>query len=621
MTTRRNKSEQYRDRIRPFLDEWEERGLNPWEQFRNWSVQQILWDAALSTDQVEDITRVDGKGDEGIDAWYVDDSASPQRLVLVQSKVGQIAREDFSKMKDALLNLLGRDRPTNANRALLEKASLFNHDLPDEFEVDLYLSSSMIAQQNLTPNPNGEPWQSDEMLIPGINRKIRIYSYVRDIKFLVKNRQLMHEDPVIADFIVEKTALFEYSVGGHTKTVAAALSAVDLANLYQKEKQNLFRRNPRYYLGLTGPRNKAIGDTLKDTQNEDFYIYNNGLTCVAKSIRVDELGSDPTKVRITAEDFQIVNGCQTTATIADVGLRENLKKVRVLAKIIENPHSGSEESDVISDNIAVYSNSQNPLKAEDWKANDPRQRGWHQEFLQGVPEPWFYEIKRGTWGTSYRDANSRKPFRDKVTAKLRKVTMKDLGQSCWAFLGYPAEAKDKPREIFNNINNYDKVFNQTLTATQLLLPHLIYVAADAKTKVEPTYTLPSSDREYEQFHDARISTDHLRHSIVAAVGNIFFSLKGSAPGYLSHDESAHLISNSTEWLERLVDDAFSTLARRLLLESVKSGIGPRSIVRKNDWMNDTNYYLADSYKRQVKFERDAGSLPGTLAHSLPFTTV
>ena len=103
--------------------------------------------------------------------------------------------------------------------------------------------------------------------------------------------------------------------------------------------------------------------------------------------------------------------------------------------------------------------------------------------------------------------------------------------------------------------------------------------------------------------------------------NIFFSLRGSPPEYLTREESAHLISNITEWLEKLVDDAFSTLARKLLLESVKSGIGPRSIVRKNDWMNDTNYYLADSYKRQVKFERDAGSLPGTLAHSLPFTTV
>ena len=144
--------------------------------------------------QVEDITRVDGKGDEGIDAWYVDDSASPQRLVLIQSKDRQIAREDFSKMKDGLLNLLDRDRPTNANRALLEKASLFKHDLPGEIEVDLYLSSSMIAQQHLEPNPSGDPWQTEDMHCSGINRNIRIYSYVRDIKFLVENLQLMHEE-------------------------------------------------------------------------------------------------------------------------------------------------------------------------------------------------------------------------------------------------------------------------------------------------------------------------------------------------------------------------------------------------------------------------------------------
>ncbi len=620
MTTRRNRSADYRDRIQPFLEEWEEMGLNSWQQFRNWSVQQILWDSALSTDQVEDITRVDGKGDEGIDAWFVDDSASPQRLILVQAKNRQIAREDFSKMKDGLLNLLDRDRPSNPNRALLEKASLFKHDLPDEFEVDLYLSSSIIAQQHLRPNPSGDPWYAEEIHFSGIDRNIRTHYYVRDIRFLVDNLQIMHENPVDAYFVVDKTEFFEYRVGGHTKTVAAALQADDLANLYQKEKQNLFRRNPRYYLGLRG-RNDAIKKTLEDTQNEDFYIYNNGLTCVATSIRVDEVTTDPAKVQVTAENFQIVNGCQTTATIADVGLRKNLEKVRVLAKIIENPHSGSEESDATSDNIARYSNIQNPLKAEDWKANDPRQKVWYKEFLRGVPDPWFYEIKRGTWGTSYRDANSRKPFRDNATNKLRKVTIRELGQSCWAFLGYPAEAKEKPRDMFDNDKNYDKVFNQTLTATQLLLPHIIYVAAAAKTKIEPTYALPPTDREYEQFPEASIATDHLRHSIVAAVGNIFFNLKGSPSGYLSHDESARLISNSSEWLDRLVDDAFSTLARRLLLESVKSGVGPRSIVRKNDWMNEPNYYLAEAYKRQVKVEQDAGSSPGTLAHALPFTTV
>lgn len=621
MTTRRNRSADYRDRIRPFLEEWEERGLNAWQQFRNWSVQQVLWDAGLSMDEIEEVTRVDGQRDEGIDAWYVDESGSPHRLVLIQSKDSQIAREDFSKMKDGLLNLLDHDRPVNANRALREKASMFKHALPDEFEVDLYLTSSIIAQQHLEPNPAGDPWSEEEALFSHIGRHVRIYSYVRDIKFLVDNVQVMHEEPVNATFLVEKTACFVYKVGGHTRTVAAAIRADDLAYVFHRERQNLFRRNPRYYLGITGIRNAEIKKTLEERPNEHFYVYNNGLTCVARTVRIDPDLNDPENLRIDVEDFQIVNGCQTTATLAEVAPRIDLSKVRVLAKIIENPHAGSEESDATSDRIAMSSNSQNPLKAEDWKANDPRQRVWHNEFLQGVPDPWFYEIKRGTWATSYRDANSRRRFRDSATSRFRRITMKDLGQECWAFLGFPAEAKDKARQIFNTATTYDFIFNQALTATQLLLPHMIYDAADTKTKVERTYALPSTDSEYEQFKDATLTTDHLRHPIVAAVGRILFSLKGSTPGYLSHDESAHLIKNKSKWLGLLVDAAFSDLARKLLLQSARTGVGPRSIVRSNDWMSETLHHLVERFKDRVEIERANGSSPGTLAHALPFPTV
>ena len=617
MTTRRNRSGQFRDRIRPFLEEWEERGLAPWQQFRNWSVQQVLWDAGLSMDEVEDVTRVDGQRDEGIDAWYVDESATPNRLVLIQAKDGQIAREDFSKMKDGLLNLLDPNRPINANHALREKASMFRRVLPEDFEVDLYLTSSVIAQQHLAPDPLGYPWNTEELLFPHIGRQVRVDWYVRDIKFLVENIQVMHENPIMASFIVEKSACFEYKVGGHTKTVAAAVQAEDLALVFQQEKQNLFRRNPRYYLGTTGLRNAGIKETLEAAQNEDFYVYNNGLTCVAKTVRIDPVSDDQESVEIKVEDFQIVNGCQTTATLAEVAPRMNLSKVRVLAKIIENPHAGNEESDATSDRIAMYSNSQNPLKAEDWKANDPRQRVWHKEFLQGVPDPWFYEIKRGTWATTNRDASSRRRFRDDVTSKYRKVTMKDLGQECWAFLGFPAEAKDKARQIFNNPTTYDLVFNRTLTATQLLLPHIIYAAADARNKAERTYALPSTDPQFEQLEELRVATDHLRHPIVAAIGRMLSSLKGSSPAYLSHDESAHLIANSSQWLEQLVDLAFEALARKLLLESARSGIGPRSVVRSNDWMSETLHNLAERIMDRVEVERNLGSTPGTLAHALP----
>ena len=209
-------------------------------------------------DEVEEVTRVDGQRDEGIDAWYVDELSTPIRLILIQSKDTQIAREDFSKMKGGLASLLIPGRPLNANRALLEKANLFTRALPEEFEVDLYLTSSAIAQQHLQPDPSGDPWQIDSLEMPQIGRAVRVYQYVRDIRFLVENIQVIHERPIPATFTVEKDACFQYMVGGHTRTVTVALKAEELAALYMQEKQNLFRRNPRYYLARIH-RRRAVG--------------------------------------------------------------------------------------------------------------------------------------------------------------------------------------------------------------------------------------------------------------------------------------------------------------------------------------------------------------------------
>ena len=612
MATKRTSTQRYQSRIQPYLEEWGD--LVPWQQFRNWSVQQILWDAGLSDEQVEDITQVDGQRDEGIDAWYVDESNPPTRLVLIQSKATKIAKEDFSKMKDGLRNLLDPDIPKLANRALLEKASLFRHSLPKEFEVDLYLTSSHIAQKDLEPNPEGDPWRIEELSLLG--RAVPVYLYVRDIKFLVENVQTIHENPIVATFQVEEGSYFQYTVGGHTRTVTAALRATDLANIFLKEKQNLFRRNPRYYLGTVGLRNAKIKSALEGPDKADFYIFNNGLTCVAARVRVDPAEDGSRTVYITAEDFQIVNGCQTTATLAEVGMRKDLRKVQILAKIIENPLAGS-EGDGMADLIAERSNSQNPLKAEDWKANDRRQKAWHNEFLEGVPDKWFYEIKRGTWTTLYRNSDDRKPFKDSATSKCRKVTMKDLGQECWAFLGHPGEAKDRPRDIFNQTTTYDLVFRQDLTATQLLLPHIIYQAADAKAKAVPQYELPPTDPEYDRLKELSVATIHLRHPIVAAVGRVLSGLKGVPIGYLTAKESAHLIENRSSWLQQIVDGAFEQLARRLLLESAKPDTGgARAIVRSNDWMNETLYNLTALFKVRVDAERTAGAPEGTLAHTL-----
>ena len=609
MTTRVSQSERFRQEIAPFLEEWEELGLNGWQQFRNWSVQQVLWQYGLSTADIEEATNIDGPRDKGIDAWYYepeDEDATP-RLILIQAKDTQIKREDFSKAKDGFLDVVLPDRPGQPNQSLREIASEFRQNMPASFKLDIYLTSSVLAQQNLQPSADGAALYAESMEI-GESRADASF-YVRDIQYLAQNIQVIDSNPIEYRFNVDSNSFFEFNVGGHTRTICAALKATELAALFQDKRENLFRKNPRYYLFMSA-KNKEIKTSLYEPQNEDFFVYNNGLTCIAQSVSVDYDNAQQPVIRVN--DFQIVNGCQTVASVwsASTDRDADISKVRVLAKIIENPRAGA-EADLISERIALRSNSQNPLKAEDWKSNDARQEKWQAAF-QRLPDPWFYEIKRGVWATEYsRSSDKKAPFRVGQTNQHRKMTMKDLGQACYAFLGYPAEALDKARDIFERSTQYELVFRSDLQPIQLLLPYLVFQEANKKTKQVSTYNHPTEE-------DFEIKTEHLRFAIVHAIGYMLATLAGKSQDYCSVDDAELLVQNRDTWLPRFIDQAFDQLANQLVSESFTRGTGPRSIVRRNDWMGRAVENAAYLIQQLLQMETATGLTgEGSLRHALP----
>ena len=602
MVARSSQSERYRQEITPFLEEWAGRGLTGWEQFRNWSVQQVLWEYGLSIADIEDTVSTDGPRDQGIDAWYYDDDDEIPRLILVQAKDTQLKREDFSKLKDGFLDLMLPNRPGRANRPLREKAASFRDAMPEHFKLDVYLTSSVVAQQNLQARDDGSPLYTEDF--PLGENNVYASFYVRDIKYMVDNLKVIHSNPIDYEFTVDTDSLFDFFVGGNTRTVCAALRATELAQLFDDQRENLFRKNPRYYLLMTA-RNKQIISSLKEEPNADFFIYNNGLTCVAHTV-----ASDKQRSTIRVSDFQIVNGCQTVASLwAARADRVDISKVRVLAKIIENTRTGA-AADRVSETIALRSNTQNPLKAEDWKANDPRQEVWQEKFRH-LSEPWFYEIKRGVWSTEYKSAHERAPFRIGPN-QYRKFTLKDLGQVCYAFLGHPGEALDKPREIFDNSVRYDQVFSANLAPQQLLLPYLIFRDADTLTRERPDYELHGTD-------GFPIKTTHIRFAMVNTVSRMLSSLARLEQGYLAYGISDELIQSRDRWLRQFTEKAFEHLSRRLALEARNQGTGPRSIVRRNEWMEEAIDAATESIRERIRAQREAG-VTGEIALSsaLPF---
>ena len=179
-----------------------------------------------------------------------------------------------------------------------------------------------------------------------------------------------------------------------------------LNDLYLEYGSRLLEGNVRSFLSVRGKVNKSIQNTIKNYP-EMFFAYNNGIAATATEIdtALTEQGLVITRIK----DLQIVNGGQTTASIANTLLtlkkdeEVNISSLYVPMKLSVLDHEMSER---IIPKISEYSNSQNKVDASDFFSNHP----FHirmEDYSRRTPAPavhgnqyqqfWFYERTRGQY--------------------------------------------------------------------------------------------------------------------------------------------------------------------------------------------------------------------------------
>lgn len=124
--------------------------------------------------------------------------------------------------------------------------------------------------------------------------------------------------------------------------------------------------------------NKRISDTIEDDQGSDFVFRNNGVTVIAKNIH-------RTADEFRIEDYQIVNGCQTTNILFNN--RENLEGASVPFRLI-----GTNNDEFIS-SIIIGTNSQNQIKEEQFLALLPFVKNL-EEYCQAIDDQLRVFIER-----------------------------------------------------------------------------------------------------------------------------------------------------------------------------------------------------------------------------------
>lgn len=238
--------------------------------------------------------------------------------------------------------------------------------------------------------------------IDGIPAEFHIWDVVR---FHNAHESASGRDDLVVDFRAIGSSLSCLKAGGAEGEYEAYLCMIPgdvLADVYDRYGSRLLEGNVRSFLSLKGGVNKGIRNTIL-ARPEMFFAYNNGISATAEAVEVG-VGRGGLEI-VSATNLQIVNGGQTTASIALAKRKDKASLERVYVQMKLSVFPAERAAELIPD-IARYANYQNKVSDADFFSNHP----YHvrlEEFSRRLWAParggaqhqthWFYERARGQY--------------------------------------------------------------------------------------------------------------------------------------------------------------------------------------------------------------------------------
>ena len=205
-----------------------------------------------------------------------------------------------------------------------------------------------------------------------------------------------------------------------------------LAKLYEEYSNELLESNVRAFLGQTGKFNKGIRDTIRN-KPQMFLPYNNGITATAESVETKLVANQLVITKLN--DFQIVNGGQTTASLYYTQKKfkdADLSKIFVQMKLTVIKDKEQKNSEV--PNISRFANSQNKVSELDLSSNNPHfvqiENLSRKKYVANCENKnhlflWFFERANG----QYRETLNKQPPSKQKTFKEQNPSDKKFVKS------------------------------------------------------------------------------------------------------------------------------------------------------------------------------------------------
>ncbi|MFR0619410.1 AIPR family protein [Bifidobacterium thermophilum] len=377
--------------------------------------------------------------DESITLIAID----PDCLLRLGAPLKTINRQECEKHFKAMLRFADRALTGHLLEEIEESTDAYdlanyiheNHD--DIIRFRLHFITDRLYTGRSDKDSDEQSEGKDSYLSGGISRTYHIEKHIWDISRLLKTKETMTTD---------ETFFIEFGGGGipavksdtnndEMSLYLMFIPAESLAEVYQRYGSKLMEANVRSFLSLRGKINKGINRTLKE-QPEDFVAFNNGITATATHVEFGENGRI-----VRADNLQIVNGGQTTATIFYSQRKQpkpNLSRVRVPVKLIVVDNDAAHH---LIPQISKYSNSQNKVEEADFSANNQYQvtleklsKRVFAPMPNGSQTHWYYERMRGQYDNAKNQLTG-KQQRDfiKLNPKSQVIKMVEAAkyQMCW----------------------------------------------------------------------------------------------------------------------------------------------------------------------------------------------
>lgn len=331
-------------------------------------------------------------------------------------------------------------------------------------------------------------------------QKFKVDLDVLDIEKIYRSRMagFQKEDVIIncSDFGIDGIPCIKAEI--ETEQYDSYLAIVPgqfLCDIYKKYSSSLLESNVRSFLKFNGGVNKGIRGTILNEKSR-FFTYNNGISTTAAEVTVE---NTPSGAKITSfENLQIINGGQTTATLAATSIKNNadLSGIYVQMKLTVLRDS---DPDLIR-YIATYANSQNKVKTADLNSSHPfyvrieeYSRKVYAPISSGqiVQQLWFFERARGQYDQPLMQMTKKQRDDYKlVRPKNKKFTLTDLAKYANAsemlpyYVSWGGEVNaarfhtNMLKQWIKNDNAFNELYYKELIGKKILFEHIGNIISD-----------------------------------------------------------------------------------------------------------------------------------------------